>query len=68
MNNVYLKFLQVVSLDAVHQHKQEEISHTAIFLLNEIALKEFEKTPLTVMQAINLNESPRVSWRPVGLS
>ena len=54
MNNIYLRFLQVVSLDAIHQHKQEEISHTAIFLLNEIALKDFEKPPLTVMQAINL--------------
>lgn len=54
MNNVYLRFLQFVSSDALHQHKQEEISHTAIFLLNEIALKDFEKTPLTVMQAINL--------------
>ena len=51
MNNVYLRFLQFVSSDALHQHKQEEISHTAIFLLNEIALKDFEKTPLTVMQA-----------------
>jgi DNA-binding transcriptional ArsR family regulator len=54
MNSVYLKYLQFISLDELHQRKQEEISHTAIFLLNEIALKDFEKTPLTVMQAMNL--------------
>jgi hypothetical protein len=54
MNSVYLKYLQFISLDERHQRKQEEISHTAIFLLNEIALKDFEKPPLTVMQAMNL--------------
>jgi len=54
MNNIFLRFLQLVSSDELHQSKQDEISHTAIFLLNEIALKDFEKNPMTVMQAINL--------------
>ena len=43
MNNIFLRFLQLVSSDELHQSKQDEISHTAIFLLNEIALKDFEK-------------------------
>ncbi len=54
MNNIFLRFLQLVSSDELHQSKQDEISHTAIFLLNEIALKDFEKNPMTVMQAMNL--------------
>lgn len=43
MANVYLKFLQnIAALEAI-QLKQNELSPTAILLLNAIAVKHFEK-------------------------
>jgi chromosome segregation and condensation protein ScpB len=52
MINFYLKYLQFVSSDELHQHKQEAMSPTAIFLLNMIAIRDFEKKPMTVTQAM----------------
>ena len=52
---VYLKFLQnISSLEAI-QLKHKDLSPTAILLLNEIAVKDFEDQPLTVTQAIGFN-------------
>ncbi len=55
MPNVYLKFLQnIAALDPI-QLKYKDLSPTAILLLNEIAVKDFEDQPLTVTQAMGLN-------------
>ena len=55
MANVYLKFLQnIASLESI-QLKQKDLSPTAILLLNEIAVKDFEEQPLTVTQAMGFN-------------
>ena len=55
MANVYLKFLQnIAALEAI-QLKQNELSPTAILLLNEIAVKDFEDQPLKVTQAMGFN-------------
>ena len=55
MANVYLKFLQnIASLEPI-QFKHKDLSPTAIFLLNEIAVKDFEEQPLTVTQAMGFN-------------
>jgi DNA-binding transcriptional ArsR family regulator len=54
MKNTYLRYLQFVSSDEIHKQKQEAISPIAIFLLNKIAVKDFEEKPMTVMQAMNL--------------
>ena len=40
MKNIYLRFIQIVSFEKIHQHK--DLSPTAILLLNEIAVKDFE--------------------------
>ena len=51
MNNSYMRFLKIVAaLEPQQLHK--EISPTAIFLLNEIAVKDFDEKPLTVSQAM----------------
>ena len=55
MPNIYLKFLQnIASLESI-QLKQKDLSPTAILLLNEIAVKDFEEQPLTVTQAMGFN-------------
>ena len=55
MANVYLKFLQnIASLEPI-QFKHKDLSPTAILLLNEIAVKDFEEQPLKVTQAMGFN-------------
>jgi chromosome segregation and condensation protein ScpB len=54
MINFYLKYLQFVSSNELHQHKQESMSPTAIFLLNMVAIRDFEKKPMTVTQAMTI--------------
>ena len=54
MKNIYLRYLQFVSSDELHQHKQEAMSPTAIFLLNMVAIRDFEKKPMTVTQAMTI--------------
>jgi len=55
MPNLYLKFLQnIASLEPI-QLKHKELSPTAILLLNEVAVKDFEQCPLTVTQAMGFN-------------
>ncbi len=55
MANVYLKFLQnIASLEPI-QFKHKDLSPTAILLLNEIAVKDFEDQPLKVTQAMGFN-------------
>jgi predicted transcriptional regulator len=55
MAHVFLKFLQnIASLEPI-QLKHKDLSPTAILLLNEIAVKDFEEQPLTVTQAIGFN-------------
>ena len=56
MKNIYFRYLQFVSSDAIHQSKQEVLSSTAIFLLNRIAVKEYEKQPMNVNQAMTIHE------------
>ena len=46
MKNIYFRYLQFVSSDAIHQSKQEVLSSTAILLLNRIAVKEYEEKPM----------------------
>ena len=55
MPNVYLKFLQNIAALEPIQLKQNELSPTAILLLNEIAVKDFEDQPLKVTQATGFN-------------
>ncbi len=55
MPNVYLKFLQNIAALEPIQLKYKDLSPTAILLLNEIAVKDFEDQPLTVTQAMGLN-------------
>lgn len=55
MNNSYMRFLRSVTSLEPHHHKHEDISPTAILLLNEIAVKNFEEQPLTVKQAMGFN-------------
>ena len=56
MPNVYLKFLQnIASLEPI-QFKHKDLSPTAILLLNEIAVKDFEQYPLNVTQAMEFYE------------
>ena len=47
MKNIYLRYLQFVSSDEIHQQKQEAISPIAIFLLNKIAVIDFEEKPIS---------------------
>ena len=55
MNNSYMRFLRsVASLEPI-QLKQNDLSPTAILLLNKIAVKNFEEQPLTVTQAMGFN-------------
>jgi hypothetical protein len=54
MKNTCLRYLQFVSSDEIHKQKQEAISPIAIFLLNKIAVKDFEEKPMTVMQAMTI--------------
>ena len=42
MPNVYLKFLQNIAALEPIQFKYKDLSPTAILLLNEIAVKDFE--------------------------
>ena len=56
MPNVYLKFLQNIAALEPIQLKYKDLSPTAILLLNEIAVKDFEDQPLTVTQAMGFNE------------
>ena len=55
MPNVYLKFLQNIAALEPIQLKYKDLSPTAILLLNEIAVKDFEEQPLTVTQAMGFN-------------
>ena len=55
MANVYLKFLQNIAALEPIQLKQNALSPTAILLLNEIAVKNFEEQPLTVTQTMGFN-------------
>ena len=55
MKNTYLRYLQFVFSDAIHQREQEALSATAIFLLNRIAVKEYEENPMTVNQAMTIH-------------
>ena len=54
MNNSYLRFLQNISQTTTHLQLNKDLSPTAIFLLNEIAVKDFEGQPLIVSQAMEL--------------
>ena len=54
MNNSYLRFLQNISQTTTRLQLNKDLSPTAILLLNEIAVKDFEKQPLTVSQAMEL--------------
>ena len=68
MPNVYLKFLQNIAALEPIQVKQNALSPTAILLLNEIAVKDFEDQPLKVTQAMGFNElgSPANLHRKLG--
>jgi DNA-binding MarR family transcriptional regulator len=55
MPNVYLKFLQNIAALEPIQLKYKDLSPTAILLLNEIAVKDFEDQPLKVTQATGFN-------------
>ena len=56
MPNLYLKFLQnIASLEPI-KLKHKDLSPTAILLLNEIAVKDFEQYPLNVTQAMEFYE------------
>ena len=55
MPNVYLKFLQNIAALEPIQLKYKDLSPTAILLLNEIAVEDFEDQPLTVTQAMGFN-------------
>ena len=55
MTDVYLKFLQNIAALEPIQLKQNDLSPTAILLLNKIAVKNFEEQPLTVTQAMGFN-------------
>ena len=55
MNNSYMRFLRSVTSLEPHNHKHEDLSPTAILLLNKIAVKNFEEQPLTVTQAMGFN-------------
>ena len=63
MANVYLKFLQNIAAHEPIQLKQNELSPTAILLLNAIAVKQFEQQFLNVTQTpnTNLETSPEVN-------
>jgi len=56
MNNSYLRFLRSVTSLEPHNHKHEDISPTAILLLNVVAVKNFNEQPLTVSQAMEFRE------------
>ena len=55
MPNIYLKFLQNIAALEPIQLKYKDLSPTAILLLNEIAVKDFEDQPLKVTQAMGFN-------------
>ena len=55
MPNVYLKFLQNIAALQPIQLKYKDLSPTAILLLNEIAVKDFEDQPFKVTQAMGFN-------------
>ena len=55
MNNSYMRFLRSVTSLEPHDHKHEDISPTAILLLNVVAVKNFKEQPLTVTQAMGFN-------------
>ena len=52
MNISYMRFLRSVTSLEPHNHKHEDISPTAILLLNVVAVKNFNEQPLTVSQAM----------------
>ena len=55
MANVYLKFLQNIAALEPIQLKQNELSPTAILLLNAIAVKHFEQQHLNVTQTLGIH-------------
>ena len=52
MNNSYMRFLQNISSSSVHSPIKNDLSPTAISLLNAIAIKVFEGISITVSQAM----------------
>ena len=54
MNNLYLRFLQVVKTLDSQTKFSTQIDATAMLLLNEIAVKHFERKNMTVSQAMSL--------------
>ena len=52
MNNFYVRFLKIAAALDHNRHKHEDLNPTAKFLLNEIAVKDFDEQPLTVSQAL----------------
>ena len=67
MNNSYLRFLQIISQTTTHLQLNKDLSPTAIFLLNEIAVKDFEGQPLIVSQAMEFDAlgSPATLYRKI---
>ena len=67
MSNFYIRFLQIASALEPLQFSQKNIGPVALLLLNKIAVKDFEKQPLTVSQAIELRTlgSPATLHRKV---
>jgi DNA-binding MarR family transcriptional regulator len=54
MDNFYMRFLEIVSTHEKHQLSKKGITPIAVLFLNLIALKDFQKIPLTVSQAMEL--------------
>jgi len=50
-----MRFLRSVTSLEPHDHKHEDISPTAILLLNVVAVKNFKEQPLKVTQAMGFN-------------
>ena len=67
MNNFYVRFLKIAAALDHNRHKHEDLNPTAIFLLNEIAVKDFDEQPLTVSQAIDFKSigSPATLHRKI---
>ena len=51
MNDVYLKFLQI--MESLDPFMKKNLSPTAISLLNKIATSDYQQQPLTVSEAMN---------------
>jgi len=67
MNNLYLRFLQVVKTLDSQTKFSTQIDATAMLLLNEIAVKHFERKNMTVSQAMSLKNiaSPATIHRKI---